>query len=215
MNLKGKSILVDKVLNKINVLRDETKFNQESLILPDNISKADLMLLVEDKANREMFVNFVQNVFTQNEIDSVREKIRFYSLNKDKIENVDRLNKRRESLTEKLNQKKKDLISLGERKKEFNKEKFNLNQQIQSLKKKEESYLVKCKIIEQSKHKLKENEEEFNCFKLLENYKFMKAEKNAPLRDLNFEQFLDENKKKFDQILSTGNLKKLPNVFYY
>ena len=119
--------LIDKFLDKLKTL--------DSSI---NISKADLLIIIQDKKIREMLNCFIDNVNSKKELINLRFKMKFYMLNKNKIDKIHKLNKTKQELKELLNKKFSELSNLQEKTKFKINENLEINRNLTHMKKNEE-----------------------------------------------------------------------------
>lgn len=197
------------IANKIlNILNSNSNSN--------TLTKTDIEFLIDSPDISKIFQFYTNLVKTEPEINKIRDDIKFYSLNKDKLIKLNQLKERKAIISNKLIQKKAELNKKRESLKEIisNTKKESLI--LKNNKKEEEKLLIKLKILETSRYKVNDIIEIFENFKLIDNYKFMNklSLKNETIKteEMTFEKFLDINFQFLIEKLVNSQLKNLPEV---
>jgi hypothetical protein len=200
--------LVDKIYSKLQSL--------ESLEIEENnkpISKTDIAFLLENPQIKDVLIFCTENLNSKEEILKMKNKINFYSLNKESLEKIKLLKEKKEKMRNLIEDKKNKLSQIKQNKNQIIESKYQILDEISKKKKREELNSLKIKIIEQSKKKIEDMDKDFSMYSLIENYKHLnKINLVIHNENFSFDDFLEHNQKLFEQKINLEGGNKLPVV---
>ena len=180
------------------------------------VTNIDIIYLLKNENLKEMFIFFVNKIKSLNELEKIRETIKIYSLYKEKIDKINNLEKRKQELRMKLNEKQTILLNHKAKLDHVKNENQDVKIQLEDKNKKIDLLNTKNRIMEISRNKTDLIFKDFeNVLSKTQHYK-MDSSSHIMLGDENIKDFLLSNTEFIDKLINkekADNLKVLPFVF--
>ena len=180
------------------------------------VTNIDIIYLLKNENLKEMFIFFVNKIKSLNELEKIRETIKIYSLYKEKIDKINNLEKRKQELRMKLNEKQTILLNHKAKLDQVKNENQDVKIQLEDKNKKIDLLNTKNRIMEISRNKTDLIFKDFeNVLSKTQHFK-MDSSSYIMLGDENIKDFLMSNTEFIDKLINkekVDNLKVLPFVF--
>ena len=180
------------------------------------VTNIDIIYLLKNENLKEMFIFFVNKIKSLNELEKIRETIKIYSLYKEKIDKINNLEKRKQELRMKLNEKQTILLNHKAKLDHVKNENQDVKIQLEDKNKKIDLLNTKNRIMEISRNKTDLIFKDFeNVLSKTQHFK-MDSSSYIMLGDENIKDFLLSNTEFIDKLINkekADNLKVLPFVF--
>ena len=180
------------------------------------VTNIDIIYLLKNENLKEMFIFFVNKIKSLNELEKIRETIKIYSLYKEKIDKINNLEKRKQELRMKLNEKQTILLNHKAKLDHVKNENQDVKIQLEDKNKKIDLLNTKNRIMEISRNKTDLIFKDFeNVLSKTQHFK-MDSSSYIMLGDENIKDFLMSNTEFIDKLINkekVDNLKVLPFVF--
>ena len=180
------------------------------------VTNIDIIYLLKNENLKEMFIFFVNKIKSLNELEKIRETIKIYSLYKEKIDKINNLEKRKQELRMKLNEKQTILLNHKAKLDQVKNENQDVKIQLEDKNKKIDLLNTKNRIMEISRNKTDLIFKDFeNVLSKTQHFK-MDSSSYIMLGDENIKDFLLSNTEFIDKLINkekADNLKVLPFVF--
>ena len=180
------------------------------------VTNIDIIYLLKNENLKEMFIFFVNKIKSLNELEKIRETIKIYSLYKEKIDKINILEKRKQELRMKLNEKQTILLNHKAKLDQVKNENQDVKIQLEDKNKKIDLLNTKNRIMEISRNKTDLIFKDFeNVLSKTQHFK-MDSSSYIMLGDENIKDFLLSNTEFIDKLINkekADNLKVLPFVF--
>jgi hypothetical protein len=157
------------------------------------VSNIDIIYLLKNDNLKEMLLYLVNKIKSSNELERIRDRIKIYSLYKEKIDKIQSTKIRRTELLSVLNEKSTKLLNLKEKLNKAQRENYLIKSKLEENTQKFDLLKTKEKILEISDQKAKVMIGEFgNIYNNVESFKTNNTS-NLMSSDDCFKDFLSKN----------------------